>query len=629
MGGRENIMEKDTPARLLDGIDTPAALRALPREALRQVADEVRGEVIDVVSRTGGHLGAGLGVVELTVALHYIFETPKCKIIWDVSHQCYPHKVLTGRMDRMPTLRQGGGLSGFTNRSESEYDCFGAAHSSTSISAGLGFAIARDYDQEDHAVIAVIGDGAASGGMAFEGLNHAGALKSKLIIILNDNNMSIAPPAGALSHYLTDLRAKLPDTDTRRAALAREPLPRFVEGDTLWDHLGVTYAGPFDGHDVEEMATVLERAKAADGPVLIHVATVKGKGYAPAEASTDCYHGVAKFDVESGKQHKPAPNAPSYPNVFAKAMIAHADRDPKIVAVTPAMPDGSGLTKFMKVHPDKCFDVAIAEQHAITFCAGLAADGYKPFAAVYSTFLQRGYDQVIHDVAIQQLPVRFAIDRAGMVGADGVTHQGAYDIAYLGCLPGFVLMAAADEAELMHMVATAVEIDDRPSAFRYPRGEGVGIDLPEIGTPLEVGRGRIIREGTDAAILTYGTRLYDALKAAEQLQEMGVSVTVADARFAKPLDEALVNRLLKEHPVLVSVEEGSQGGFATAVMHALTARGVNADLGRFFPMTLPDIYIDHGKPADQVALAGLDAKAIAARVLQLTGREVLAPVAAL
>ncbi len=606
--------------RPLDAIHSPADLRALPRTSLRAVADDVRRDVIEAVSETGGHLGAGLGVVELTVALHYVFETPKARIVWDVSHQCYPHKVLTGRRDRIRTLRQGGGLSGFTCRTESDYDCFGAAHSSTSLSAALGFALARDYQEEDHGVIAVIGDGAATAGMAFEGLNNIGALKRKLIVVLNDNNMSIAPPAGALSFYLNDLRARMPDTQTRQDALAREPLPRFIAEKTLWDDLGLTYAGPFDGHDVEEMVRVLERAKAHDGPVLLHVVTRKGKGYPPAEAASDAYHGVAKFDVPSGKQHKPAPNAPSYTNVFARALIAHADEDPRIVAVTAAMPSGTGLDKFMTAHPDRCFDVGIAEQHAVTFCGGLACEGFRPFAAIYSTFLQRAYDQVVHDIAIQSLPVRFAIDRAGMVGADGVTHQGSYDITYLGCLPGFVLMAAADEAELMHMVATAVEIDDRPSAFRFPRGEGVGVDLPEQGTPLEIGRGRMVREGTDVALLSYGARLQDALAAADLLADQGISASVADARFAKPIDQDLVNRLARDHALLVTLEEGSIGGFGTAVMHALTAHGPNGALARFVPLAMPDRFIDHGKPGDQILSAGLDAQAVVARVRHALGR---------
>ncbi len=605
----------DDGRRPLDGIHGPEDLRALPRSALRAVADDLRKEVIAAVAETGGHLGAGLGVVELTVALHYAFETPAAKIVWDVSHQCYPHKILTGRRDRIRTLRQGGGLSGFTSRAESPHDCFGAAHSSTSLSAALGFAMARDYDGKDHPVVAVIGDGAATAGMAFEGLNNIGALKRKLIVVLNDNNMSIAPPAGALSHYLNTLRAALPDAETRRAALAAEALPRFCAAPTLWDDLGLTYAGPFDGHDVEEMVSVLERARAHDGPVLLHVVTVKGKGFAPAEAAADRYHGVAKYDVVSGKQHKAPPNAPSYTSVFAKALIAHADMDPRIVAVTAAMPSGTGLDAVLKAHPDKCFDVGIAEQHAVTFCGALACEGYRPFAAIYSTFLQRAYDQIVHDIAIQNLPVRFAIDRAGMVGADGVTHQGSFDIAYLGCLPNFVLMAAADEADLMHMVATAVEMDDRPCAFRYPRGEGVGMDLPALGTPLEIGRGRIIREGGDIAILSYGARLQDALQAAELLEgQDGLRVTVADARFAKPIDQDLVRRLSREHRLLVSVEEGAVGGFATAVMHALVAQGPNAALGRFVPLTLPDLFIDHGKPADQIAQAGLDAAGIVARI---------------
>ncbi len=604
---------------LLDTFDTLDVLRALPRERLPQVADEVRREVIDAVSVTGGHLGAGLGVVELTVALHYAFETPKAKILWDVSHQCYPHKVLTGRRDRIRTLRQGGGLSGFTSRQESEFDCFGAAHSSTAISAALGFAMARDYQNEDHPVVAIVGDGAMTAGMAYEGLNNVGWLDRNVIVILNDNNMSIAPPAGALSRYLDGLRVALPDKRTREQALASEALPRFIETRTMWDDLGVQYAGPFDGHDTEELVEVLERAHAAPGPVFLHIVTEKGKGYEPAEASADRYHGVAKFDVPSGKQHKPTPNAPAYQNVFAEALIAHANTDDRIVAVTAAMPSGTGLDKFLKAHPDRCFDVGIAEQHAVTFCGGLACEGFRPFAAIYSTFLQRAYDQVVHDIAIQRLPVRFAIDRAGLVGADGVTHQGSYDITYLGCLPGFVLMAAADEAELMHMVATAVALDDRPCAFRYPRGEGVGIERPAIGTPLEIGRGRVVKEGTRVALLSYGARLGDAMKAAEDLEAQGVSTTVADARFAKPIDVALVSRLAREHEVVLTIEEGAVGGFATAVFHALTQDGPNTAMGRIRPLTLPDYFVDHGKPGDQLQQVGLGAPQIVAHALAALG----------
>ncbi|MGF1462332.1 MAG: 1-deoxy-D-xylulose-5-phosphate synthase [Maricaulaceae bacterium] len=604
----------------LDGVDWPSDLRALPKSDLREVADALRAQVIDAVSKTGGHLGAGLGVVELTVALHYVFDTPRSTIVWDVSHQCYPHKALTGRKARLETLRQGGGLSGFTSRAESEYDPFGAAHSSTAASAALGFAVARDYAGSDAAVIAVVGDGAASGGMFFEALNNIGVQKSKVIVVLNDNAMSIAPPAGALDQHLQTLRDKMPDTATRHAALERGELVNHTGVTTLFDTLGVPYAGPFDGHDVDEMVRVMELARdTLDGPIILHVRTVKGKGYAPAEASKDCYHGVAKFEVASGKQFKAAPKAPNYAKVFTQTLMQLAERDPLIVAASPAMPDGSGLVKFAEAFPDRHFDVGIAEQHCVTFCAGLAAAGYRPFAAIYSTFLQRGYDQVIHDVAIQNLPVRFAIDRAGMVGADGVTHQGAYDITYLGCVPNMVLMAAANEAELVHMVHTAAAIDDRPSALRYPRGEGAGVAMPEQGQVLAIGKGRVVREGAQAAILSYGARLADALAAAEQLDAMGVSVTVADARFAKPIDAQLVRRLASEHELLVTVEEGAVGGFATLVMESLQRQGLQDKLPRVCPLYLPDLFIDHDKPANQVAQAGLDASGIIAVVLDRLG----------
>ena len=557
---------------LLDQVQEPADLRQLDEKDLRQFADELRQELIDVVSVTGGHLGAGLGVVELTTALHYVFETPRDRLVWDVSHQCYPHKILTGRRDRIETLRQGGGLSGFTNRKESEYDSFGAAHSSTSISASLGFAVGRDFLGDKNHVIAVIGDGAMSAGMAYEAMNNAGAMNSRLIVILNDNDMSIAPPVGAMSAYLSRLISSKPYASMRH--LAKEVASRFPRpleqaakraeeyargmftGGTLFEELGFFYVGPIDGHNLDHLLPVLKNVRDTDfdGPVLIHCVTQKGKGYAPAEVSADKYHGVAKFDVVTGEQAKPAPKAPTYQNVFAKALIAEAEQDDKIVAVTAAMPSGTGLNKFAERFPDRCFDVGIAEQHAVTFCAGLACEGFKPFAAIYSTFLQRAYDQVVHDVAIQSLPVRFAMDRAGMVGADGVTHQGSYDITYLGCLPGFVLMAAADEAELMDMVATQVAIDDRPSALRYPRGESLGLELPGRGTALEIGKGRILAEGSKVAILCYGTRLHDGLKAAEELAARGLPTTVADARFAKPLDEDLVCRLAKEHEVLLTVE---------------------------------------------------------------------------
>ncbi len=599
---------------LLAAIEGPADLRRLPRGELRALADQVRAEMIDIVSGTGGHLGAGLGVVELTVALHYVFETPDDKLIWDVSHQCYPHKILTGRREALRAVRKGGGPAGFTCRKESAFDPFGAAHSSTAISAALGFAAARDYAGRDNSIVAIVGDGAMSGGMAFEGLNNAGASGRRLVVVLNDNDMSIAPPSGALSTYLRELRAAMPDGAARRAALADGPgLPSFAPTRTLFEDLGFAYCGPFDGHDVDEMVDVLERARAHDGPILVHALTVKGKGYAPAEASADCYHGVATFDVATGEQKKAAPKAPSYTGVFAQSLIREADEDPRIVAITAAMPSGTGLDKFAAAHPGRCYDAGIAEQHAVTFCAGLAAEGYRPFAAIYSTFLQRAYDQIVHDVAIQRLPVRFAIDRAGMVGADGVTHQGAYDVAYLGCLPGFVLMAPADEAELVHMIATAARIDDRPSAVRFPRGEGTGVPLPERGRPLEIGRGRVLREGTDLAILSYGTRLADALVAARLLAEDGLSVTVADARFAKPIDDDLVRRLALEHPLLMVLEEGAIGGFSTQVVDSLVRQGLGDKAARLMPCHLPDRFIEHDAPVNQVAKAGLDGESLAER----------------
>ncbi len=624
---------------LLDRVEDPAGLRQLDERQLRQFADELRQELIDVVSVTGGHLGAGLGVVELTTALHYVFDTPRDRLIWDVSHQCYPHKILTGRRDRMKTLRQSGGLSGFTSRKESEYDPFGAAHSSTSISASLGFAVGRDFLGHKNHVIAVIGDGAMSAGMAYEAMNNAGAMNSRLIVILNDNDMSIAPPVGAMSAYLSRLISSKPYASMRH--LAKEVASRFPRplekaakraeeyarglftGGTLFEELGFFYIGPIDGHNLDHLLPVLKNVRDTDydGPVLIHCVTQKGKGYQPAETSADKYHGVAKFDVVTGEQAKSAPKAPTYQNVFAKALIAEAERDDKIVAVTAAMPSGTSLNKFADRFPERCFDVGIAEQHAVTFCAGLACEGFKPFAAIYSTFLQRAYDQVVHDVAIQRLPVRFAMDRAGMVGADGVTHQGSYDIAYLGCLPGFILMAAADEVELMDMVATQVAIDDRPSGLRYPRGESVGLELPERGTALEIGKGRILREGSTVAILSYGTRLHDSLKAAAELAARGLSTTVADARFAKPLDHDLVCRLAKEHEVLLTVEEGAIGGFATQVMHLLAGQGLFDRGLKFRPLKLPDFFIDHAKPAEQIATAKLDAPGIVAAALAALGRE--------
>jgi 1-deoxy-D-xylulose-5-phosphate synthase len=622
---------------LLDQIDTPADLRRLRPEQLRQVADELRQETIAAVSLTGGHLGAGLGVVELTVALHYAFDTPRDRVLWDVGHQAYPHKILTGRRKRIRTLRQEGGLSGFTRRSESEYDPFGAAHSSTSISAGLGMAVARDLSGAKNHVVAVIGDGAMSAGMAYEALNNAGALRSRLIVVLNDNEMSIAPPVGALSAHLTRLLTSRPfqslrelgksvaerlpppfaDAARRAEAVAKE----FVHGATIFDALGFHYVGPVDGHNMEHLLPVLRNARAAtfDKPLLIHVVTQKGKGYAPAEASADKYHGVVKFDVVTGKQAKAVGNAPSYTSVFAKALIAEAEADPRIVAITAAMPNGTGLDQFEKRFPDRSFDVGIAEQHGVTFAAGLATEGFKPFAAIYSTFLQRAYDQVVHDVAIQKLPVRFAIDRAGLVGADGATHAGSYDVTYLACLPDFVVMAASDELELMHMVATAAAIDDRPSAFRYPRGEGVGVELPAKGTPLEIGRGRVVREGGKIALLSFGTRLQECLKAADDLAARGLSTTVADARFAKPLDTDLVKRLAREHEVLITVEEGAIGGFAAQVMQYLAMAGALDSGLKIRPMILPDRFIDHAAPAKQYEWCGLDAKSIAGTALAALG----------
>ncbi len=624
---------------LLDGIKEPADLRKLEEEQLKDFADELRAEMIEAVSATGGHLGAGLGVVELTTALHYVFNTPDDRLIWDVSHQCYPHKILTGRRERMRSLRQGGGLSGFTSRKESEYDPFGAAHSSTSISAGLGFSVARDFRGEDNAVIAVIGDGAMSAGMAYEAMNNAGAMNSRLIVILNDNDMSIAPPVGAMSAYLSQLISSKPFQSVRN--LGRELAKRFprpiekaakraeeyarglLTGGTLFEELGFFYIGPIDGHNLDHLLPVLKNVRDADyeGPVLIHCVTQKGKGYEPAEAAADKYHGVAKFDVVTGKQAKPAPKAPAYQNVFAQALIAEAGHDDKIVAVTAAMPSGTGLNKFGERFPERTFDVGIAEQHAVTFCAGLACEGFRPFAAIYSTFLQRAYDQVVHDVAIQSLPVRFAIDRAGMVGADGVTHQGSYDLTYLGCLPNFVLMAPSDENELMHMVATACQIDDRPSAFRYPRGEALGLEMPERGSALEIGKGRILREGSKVAILSLGTRLSDTLAAADDLAARGLSTTVADARFAKPLDEDLVRRLAREHEVLITVEEGAIGGFATQVMQFLALEGAFDKGLRFRPVTMPDVFIDHDKPEVQLIQAGIDRGGILNAVLQALGQD--------
>jgi 1-deoxy-D-xylulose-5-phosphate synthase len=636
LGGRLVPQSSQTP--LLDRVQTPADVRRLPENQLRQLADELRQETISAVSVTGGHLGAGLGVVELTVALHYVFDTPVDKLIWDVGHQAYPHKILTGRRDRIRTLRQGGGLSGFTKRAESEYDPFGAAHSSTSISAGLGMAVARDLESKTHNVVCVIGDGAMSAGMAYEAMNNAGAMDSRLIVILNDNDMSIAPPVGAMSAYLARLISGrtyrtirrvgkqvakvLPKYFAWRVLRLEEFARSFVTGGTLFEELGFFYVGPIDGHNIDHLLPVLRNVRdAKNGPILVHVVTKKGKGYAPAEASADKYHGVVKFDVATGAQAKSKSNAPAYTKVFAQSLIKEARKDDKIVAITAAMPSGTGLDLFGEAFPDRCFDVGIAEQHGVTFCGGLAAEGYKPFATIYSTFLQRAYDQVVHDIAIQGLPVRFAMDRAGLVGADGPTHAGAFDVAYLGCLPGFVIMAAADEAELVHMVATAAAIDDRPSALRYPRGEGVGVDMPEEGRPLEIGRGRIIREGTSVALLSFGARLSECIKAAEELATFGLSATVSDARFAKPLDTDLVLRLAREHEVLVTIEEGAIGGFAAHVMQALAEHGA-LDRGlKVRSMVLPDIFIDQDSPAAMYAKAGLDTKGIVTKVFEALGKD--------
>ncbi len=632
-------MAPHTP--LLDTVIVPADTRTFSREQLRQLADELRQETIDAVSVTGGHLGAGLGVVELTVALHHIFNTPHDRVIWDVGHQAYPHKILTGRRDRIRTLRQGGGLSGFTKRSESEYDPFGAAHSSTSISAGLGMAVARDLKGEQRNIVCVIGDGAMSAGMAYEAMNNAGALRTRLIIVLNDNDMSIAPPVGGMSAYLSRVVSSSTYQTLRNfAKQLAQKMPHFVEdtarkaerythgmamGGTLFEELGLYYVGPIDGHNMDHLLPVLQNVRDADidRPILVHVVTKKGKGYAPAENSADKYHGVVKFDVITGAQKKGASNAPSYTKVFADSLIAEAEADERIVAITAAMPSGTGLDLFEKRFPKRCFDVGIAEQHAVTFAAGLATEGLKPFAAIYSTFLQRGYDQVVHDVAIQGLPVRFAMDRAGLVGADGATHAGAFDTTFLATLPGFVVMAPADELELRHMVATQVLIDDRPSSVRYPRGEGVGIELPARGTPLEIGKGRIIREGSKIAILSFGTRLAEALKAADDLAARGLPTTVADARFCKPLDEDLVRRLAANHEVLITIEDGAIGGFAAHVMQFMANAGLFDRGCRFRAMTLPDIFIDHDTQVKQYDIAGLNAQHIVATALTALGRDVV------
>jgi len=628
-----------TKTPLLDLCPTPAKLRALKPEQLRQFADELRTETVDAVSVTGGHLGAGLGVVELTVALHYVFDTPYDRLIWDVGHQCYPHKILTGRRDRIRTLRMGGGLSGFTKRSESEYDPFGAGHSSTSISAGLGMAVASKIKGEQRNVIAVIGDGSMSAGMAYEAMNNAASTKSRLIVILNDNDMSIAPPVGAMSAYLSRLISSKPYLSLRHLAKEiADQLPRplrnaarraeeyargMVTGGTLFEELGFYYIGPIDGHNLDHLLPVLQNVRDADDdkPVLIHVVTKKGKGYGPAEESADKLHAVAKFDVVTGAQSKPKSNAPTYTRVFAQSLIAEAAVDPTIVGITAAMPSGTGLDLFGERFPDRCFDVGIAEQHAVTFAAGMATEGFKPFCAIYSTFLQRAYDQVIHDVVLQHLPVRFALDRAGLVGADGATHAGSFDTAYLGCLPDIVLMAAADELELMHMVATQAAIDDRASALRYPRGEGVGLELPDRGSVLPIGKGRILQEGTKIAILSYGTRLGEARRAAAELAARGLSTTLADARFAKPLDEDLVRRLALEHEVLITIEEGSVGGFGSFVLQFLATTGLLDGGLKIRPMVLPDAYLDHDAPAKQYETAGLSAQHIVHTALQALGIE--------
>ena len=637
----------ETTTPLLDRIERPADLRQLARIDLRQLADELRAEMIDAVSVTGGHLGAGLGVVELTVALHYIFDTPDDRLIWDVGHQAYPHKILTERRDRIRTLRQGGGLAGFTKRAESNYDPFGAGHSSTSISAGLGMAAARDLAGKDNNVVAVIGDGAMSAGMAFEAMNNAGAMDSRMVVILNDNDMSIAPPVGAMSAYLArilsgktyrsfrrllkDLSRHLPESLQEKARQMEEYTRGFMTGGTLFEEMGFYYVGPIDGHNLDHLLPVLENVKKMqNGPVLVHVVTKKGHGYGPAEASDDKYHGVSKFNVVTGEQVKATPSAPSYTGVFAEALMDEAARDDKIVAITAAMPSGTGLDKFAKAYPERCFDVGIAEQHAVTFAAGLASEGFKPFAAIYSTFLQRAYDQVVHDVAVQNLPVRFAIDRAGLVGADGPTHAGSFDNAYLGTLPNMVMMAAADEAELKHMVATQVAFDEHPSALRYPRGEGVGVDLPSRGQVLEIGKGRIMREGGRVCLLSYGTRLAEAQSAADQLDAQGFRTSVVDARFMKPLDEALILRLAREHEILLTLEEGAIGGFGSHVMHMLAENAMLEGGLKCRALVLPDIYIDQGKPDAMYDKAGLNAAQIIETVRGLLGAdgaqiEVIAP----
>ena len=618
--------------RLIKQINFPADLRKFKKNDLKQISDELRDELIDIVSETGGHLGAGLGVVELTIALHYVFDTPKDKLVWDVSHQCYPHKIITGRRDRIKTLRKGGGLSGFTKRTESEYDPFGAAHSSTSISSTLGMAVAKKLSNNNNNVIAVIGDGAMSAGMAYEAMNNAGALKSKLIVVLNDNDMSIARPVGAMSKYLAKLLSgklyfSLRETlkmmissfskrFSQKAGKAEDLLRNIVTGGTLFSELGFYYVGPIDGHDVENLVQIFENVKNSNhqGPVLIHVRTQKGKGYKPAEDSGDKYHGVSKFNVSTGEQTKSKSNIPSYTKVFAETLIKHAEQDTKIIGITGAMPSGTGINLFEKKFPDRAFDVGIAEQHAVTFAAGLATEGYKPFAAIYSTFLQRAYDQIVHDVALQSLPVRFAIDRAGLVGADGPTHAGSFDITYLSTLPNFVVMAASDEAELVKMINTSVNIDDRPSAFRYPRGNGVGVNLPSINETLEIGKSRIIKEGKKVALISFGTRLEECKKASDKLLKKGIDCTIVDARFAKPLDEKLIMEIASNHEVLITIEEGSVGGFGSHVMQFLSDRGVFDRGLKFRSMILPDLFIDQDTPEKMYETAGLDSLSISAKV---------------
>jgi len=632
-------MADDSKTPLLDKVTDPSDIREYSMAELKQLSAEVRSETIDTVSITGGHLGASLGVVELTVALHHVFKTPIDRLIWDVSHQAYPHKILTGRRNQIRTLRQGGGLSGFTRRSESVYDPFGAAHSSTSISAGLGMSVATDLSGSKKNVIAVIGDGAMSAGMAYEAMNNAGSSKSRLIVILNDNDMSIAPPVGAMSAYLSrlissksyqsirdfvrDIAEKMPRRVEETARRAEEYARGILTGGTLFEELGFFYIGPVDGHNIEHLLPLLKnvRDSESNGPILLHVVTKKGHGYEPAEKSSDKYHGVSKFDVITGKQDKPVSNAPSYTSVYARALIDEAKRDEKIVAITAAMPGGTGLDKFGDAFPDRVFDVGIAEQHGVTFAAGMATEGYKPFATIYSTFLQRAYDQVVHDVAIQKLPVRFAIDRAGLVGADGATHAGSFDITYLACLPNFIVMAASDESELVHMVATAAAIDDCPSAFRYPRGEGLGVEMPEIGKPFDIGKGRILREGTSIAILNLGGRLKEVMEAADELASLGWSSTIADARFAKPIDESLILNLARDHEVLITIEEGSIGGFASHVMQFLANKGLFDKGLKFRAMTLPDIFIDHDKPEIQYAIAGLKRSDIVSVALKAVGED--------